>query len=95
MKPHLATSWQWKRPFAQPALDCCSLPPYTSPDLNPIVQLFAKIKTLLREASALAAERVVLNGSAECLKSLPNRQIPLGVILQESAATIVLSRLSH
>ena len=39
------------RHSGQPGASVLSLPPY-SPDLNPIEQLFAKLKTILRSAAA-------------------------------------------
>ncbi len=61
-RSNLATSWcstisprTWSTAFARrsPRLgpSVLYLPPY-SPDLNPIEQLFAKLKTLLRKAAA-------------------------------------------
>lgn len=42
-------------PFAPPAPSCFSRPPY-NPDLNPIEQVFAKLKTLVREAAERSVE---------------------------------------
>jgi transposase len=44
------------------------LPPYYSPDFNPIEQLFASLKTLLREAPARARTS---SGTARRVRQLP------------------------
>jgi transposase len=44
-------------PSGRPAPKLIFLPPY-SPDLNPIEQVFAKLKTLLRKANARTVEAV-------------------------------------
>jgi len=50
------------------------LPPY-SPDLNPIEQVFAKLKTLLRKADD-ARQRACAPASAACSKPSPQQSAP-------------------
>ena len=52
MRPWCGRSWKAIRAVGASLLD---LPPY-SPDLNPIEQLFAKLKALLRKAATRTKE---------------------------------------
>jgi transposase len=49
---------RFAKPSAQPGRSCFFLPKY-SPDLNPIEQVFATLKHLLRKAAARTLETVV------------------------------------
>ena len=54
------------------------LPPY-SPDLNPIEQVFAKLKAALRKAQARSIKAVVRRSHTPCPRSHPtNAPITLG-----------------
>ena len=54
---HYLPSWEWSSTTAQDLTGCDTLPaggclPIYNPDLNPIEQLFAKLKALLLRAAA-------------------------------------------
>ena len=63
------------------------LPPY-SPDLNPIEQIFAKLKALLRSAACRTIGRSRHSGpkSATCSRNLPQKNAPLTSLIADTEA---------